>query len=113
MALQQGHYLAKKIRKALRGADVPDFHYRDKGRMATIGRSRAVAEIASIRFAGRPAWWVWLFIHIYYLIGFRNRLLVMMQWAMAFVSFQRGARLIVGKHWRFYDEKDQEVDREN
>ncbi len=113
VALQQGHYLAKKIRKSLRGGSSPDFRYRDKGRMATIGRSRAVAEIGAIRFAGRPAWWVWLVIHIYYLIGFRNRLLVMLQWAMAFVSFQRGARLIVGKRWRFYEDPRPDEDREN
>jgi len=105
VALQQGHYLARRLRKTIRGAACPDFRYRDKGRMATIGRSRAVAEIASIRFAGRPAWWVWLLIHIYYLIGFKNRLFVMLQWAAAFVSFQRGARLIVGKNWQFYGDE--------
>ena len=70
--------------------------------MATIGRSRAVAEIASVRFAGRPAWWVWLLVHIYYLVGFKNRLVVILQWIGAFVRFSRGARLIVGKDWRFY-----------
>ena len=72
--------------------------------MATIGRSRAVAEIGSIRFAGRTAWWIWVLIHIYYLIGFKNRLFVMLQWAASFVSFRRGARLIVDKEWRFYND---------
>jgi NADH dehydrogenase len=100
--MQQGHYLAKRVRKAIRGAPFPNFAYRDKGRMATIGRSRAVAEIASLRFAGRPAWWVWLLVHIYYLIGFKNRLVVILQWAGAFVRFSRGSRLIVDKEWQFY-----------
>jgi NADH dehydrogenase len=104
VALQQGHYLAKHLSKAMRGGSSPDFTYRDKGRMATIGRSRAVAEIGSIRFAGRTAWWIWLLIHIYYLIGFKNRLFVMLQWAASFVSFRRGARLIVDKEWRFYND---------
>jgi NADH dehydrogenase len=102
VAMQQGHYLAKRVRKAIRGAPFPNFAYRDKGRMATIGRSRAVAEISSLRFAGRPAWWVWLLVHIYYLIGFKNRLVVILQWAGAFVRFSRGSRLIVDKEWQFY-----------
>ena len=103
VAIQQGHYLAKRIRSAIRGAPHPDFSYRDKGRMATIGRSRAVAEIGPLRFAGRPAWWVWLLVHIYYLIGFKNRLVVMLRWTGSFIRFTRGARLIVSKNWQFYN----------
>ncbi len=102
VAIQQGHYLAKRVRSAIRGAPYPDFVYRDKGRMATIGRSRAVAEIRALHFAGRSAWWVWLLVHIYYLIGFKNRLVVMLQWAGSFIRFSRGARLIVSKDWQFY-----------
>lgn len=102
VAIQQGHYLAKRVRSAMREAPYPDFKYRDKGRMATIGRSRAVAEIGALHFAGRPAWWVWLLVHIYYLIGFKNRLVVMLQWTGSFIRFSRGARLIVSKDWQFY-----------
>jgi NADH dehydrogenase len=104
VALQQGRYLAKRLRRIVRGQSYHDFVYRDKGRMATIGRARAVAEVGSIRFSGRPAWWVWLLVHIYYLIGFRNRLLVLLQWSGSFANFGRGARLIVDKAWQFYDD---------
>ena len=104
VALQQGRYLAKRLRRIVRGQSFHDFVYRDKGRMATIGRARAVAEVGSIRFSGRPAWWVWLLVHIYYLIGFRNRLLVLLQWSGSFANFGRGARLIVDKAWQFYDD---------
>ena len=104
VALQQGRYLAKRLRRVVRGQEFRDFVYRDKGRMATIGRARAVAEVGPIRFSGRPAWWVWLVVHIYYLIGFRNRLLVLLQWTSSFANFGRGARLIVGKEWQFYDD---------
>jgi len=112
VALQQGRYLAKRLRKIVRGQDCPDFAYRDKGRMATIGRARAVAEVGPIRFGGRLAWWVWLLVHIYYLIGFRNRLLVLLQWTTSFANFGRGARLIVGKRWQFYDKAGGDSDKE-
>ena len=78
------------------------FAYVDKGQMATIGRSRAIVEIGRLRFAGLLAWLLWLVVHIYYLTGFKNRLLVVIQWAWSYLTFRRGARLIVGKHWRFY-----------
>ena len=107
VALQQGRYLARCLAHHDRGQSYPAFRYRDKGRMATIGRSRAVAEIGKLRFTGRPAWWAWLSVHIYYLVGFKNRLFVLLQWTSAFVSFSRGARLIVGKKWRFYPEADE------
>ena len=112
VALQQGRYLAKQLRRLVRGQKSRDFAYRDKGRMATIGRARAVAEIGPIRFSGRPAWWVWLLVHIYYLIGFRNRLLVLLQWSTSFASFGRGARLIVDKAWQFYDDPGDDSDKD-
>ena len=65
--------------------------------MAVIGRSEAVAEIAGLRFSGLVAWLLWCFVHIFYLIGFRNRLIVMMEWAWAYLTYQRGARLITGE----------------
>ncbi|HUE70421.1 MAG TPA: hypothetical protein VMP01_05975 [Pirellulaceae bacterium] len=71
--------------------------------MATIGRSRAIVEIGRLKVAGFPAWLVWLAVHIYYLTGFKNRLLVVLQWAWSYFSFRRGARLIVSKEWRFHE----------
>ncbi|MEE2704023.1 MAG: NAD(P)/FAD-dependent oxidoreductase [Myxococcota bacterium] len=103
VALQQGRYLARSIRAHLRGQVVGAFTYRDKGQMATIGRQRAVLETPGLRLRGRLAWLVWLFVHIYYLVGFKNRLFVVLQWLWAYVSFRRGARLIISKQWRFYE----------
>jgi len=71
------------------------FHYIDKGSLATVGRSFAVAQIGLFQFSGIVAWVIWLVVHIYYLIGFRNRLLVLIQWAWAYLTFKPGARLIV------------------
>ena len=100
VAMQQGHYLAKLIRGEISGRPREPFHFLDKGQMATIGRSRAVVEIGRFRFAGFFAWTTWLMVHIYYLTGFKNRLLVVLQWAWSYLSFRRGARLIVNKEWR-------------
>jgi NADH dehydrogenase len=72
------------------------FHYIDKGLIATIGRAAAVAEIFGVKLSGFLAWFVWVFIHILYLIGFRNRILVMVQWAWAYLTYARGIRLITG-----------------
>jgi len=90
VAMQQGHYTAGAIRGA---ADGP-FRYRDKGNLATIGRARAVADIKGFRISGFPAWVIWLAVHITYLIGFENRLLVLTRWAFSYVTRNRGARLI-------------------
>ena len=103
-ALQQGRYLAKRIRTMVRGGNHPDFRFRDKGQMATIGRRRAILQSGRIRFGGFAAWMSWLLIHIYYLAGFKNRLFVVLQWAWSYFSYGRGARLIVEKDWRFYTE---------
>ena len=102
-AMQQGRYLARRIRALIDGDSYPDFRFRDKGQMATIGRRRAVLESGGLKLAGYPAWLLWLIVHIYYLVGFKNRLFVVLQWAWAYFSYRRGARLIVSKDWRLYD----------
>ncbi len=96
VAKQQGAYVAKVIEARLAGRDAPPFRYRDFGSMATIGRKSAVAQIGRLRLAGYPAWWLWGLAHIYFLIGFRNRLAVVMNWAWNYLTFQRGTRLITG-----------------
>jgi NADH dehydrogenase len=93
-AIQEGLHAARNIERALGGQPLRAFHYRDKGSLATIGRAAAVAEVGRVHLSGFVAWMAWLCIHIFYLIGFRNRLLVLLQWAWAYVTFQRGARLI-------------------
>jgi NADH dehydrogenase len=107
VAMQQGRYLAATIRAELSGKPRQPFHFVDKGQMATIGRSRAIVEIGRFKMAGFMAWVAWLVVHIYYLTGFHNRLLVVLKWAWSYLTFRRGARLIVPKEWRFYktDEK--------
>ena len=94
VAMQQGRYVARVVRDRLRGNDSPPFRYVDKGNLATIGRSKAVADIKGLRLSGFLAWFTWLFVHLFYLIGFQNRLLVFMRWTFSFVTHGRGARLI-------------------
>jgi NADH:ubiquinone reductase (H+-translocating) len=94
VAKQQGAYVARVIAARAGGRSAPPFQYRDFGMLAVIGRSRAVAQFGRIKLRGRPAWLLWCFAHIYFLIGFRNRLLVMLNWAWNFLTFGRGARLI-------------------
>lgn len=96
-ALQMGRHVARSIRADIRERERSAFRYIDKGNLATIGRGAAVAEIAKLRLSGLPAWVVWVFVHILYLVGFRNRLIVMMQWAWAYLTYQRGIRLITGR----------------
>ena len=100
VAMQQGRYVAKSIRSALQGKVERPFAYKDKGQMATIGRKQAVVQLHRWRLSGFPAWILWLFIHIYFLIGFKNKLFVFAQWAWSYFTFKRGARLIVDKEWR-------------
>jgi NADH dehydrogenase len=97
VAMQQGRYAASVIRDRLDGKASSAFHYHDKGNVATIGRSKAVADLGRVRLAGFPAWVTWLFVHLFYLIGFQNRLLVMLRWTISFVTHGRGARLITGE----------------
>jgi len=95
VAIQQGRYAAKAITARRRGETPRPFHYLDKGNLATIGRSKAVAELrGGIHLWGLPAWLAWLTVHIYYLIGFQNRLLVLLRWTFSFLTRGRGARLI-------------------
>ena len=94
VALQQGKSIARNILTEIAGNQRQQFRYADKGQLATIGRSKAVAEISGLKVKGLPAWIIWLVIHIYYITGFNNRILVVMQWAMSFLSYRRGARLI-------------------
>jgi NADH:ubiquinone reductase (H+-translocating) len=96
VAKQQGQYVAQLLKARAAGKTLPPFRYRDFGALATIGRKRAVAEIGDLKLRGLIAWLIWSFAHIFYLIGFRNRLFVAMSWAWSYVTFQRGARLITG-----------------
>ncbi|MFN0058118.1 MAG: NAD(P)/FAD-dependent oxidoreductase [Planctomycetota bacterium] len=96
-AIQAGNAAAENILRDLRGEPRRPFHYVDKGSMATLGRAAAVAERGKLRCSGFLAWLMWCFVHIFFLIGFRNRLLVLIQWMWSYVRFKRGARLILGQ----------------
>jgi NADH dehydrogenase len=101
VAIQMGQYVARLLREEIAGrADSsrrPPFRYWDKGQLAVIGRGRAVADIGRLHFGGLFAWLAWIFVHIFFLIGFRNRLLVLIQWAYSYVTYRRGARIISGE----------------
>jgi len=100
VAIQQGHSIGRKLRHLVEGAaDNKPFHYFNKGILATIGRSRAIAQTGNIKIAGWIAWLAWLFIHIMYLIGFRNKISVLLQWAWAYFTWDLGARLITPAEW--------------
>ena len=94
VAMQQGRYAAKLVRARLEGQAIGPFRYLDKGNLATIGRARAVADLHAIRLSGFPAWATWLVVHLFYLIGFQNRLIVVIRWFISFATRGRGARLI-------------------
>jgi NADH:ubiquinone reductase (H+-translocating) len=96
VAKQQGHYVGSLIAARIRGATLPPFRYRDFGSLAAIGRKSAVVEMAGLRLTGFVAWLVWCVAHIYFLIGFRNRAIVAMNWGWNYLTFQRGTRLITG-----------------
>jgi NADH dehydrogenase len=97
VAMQQGRYAAKLVRARLSGRTIGPFRYFDKGNLATIGRSRAVADLHAVRLSGFPAWVTWLVVHLFYLIGFQNRLIVAIRWFISFVTRDRGARLITNQ----------------
>jgi NADH dehydrogenase len=97
VAMQEGRYAARVVRDRLRGRPRRPFRYRNKGNLATIGRARAVADIKGIHLSGFVAWATWLMVHLWYLIGFANRLVVMIRWALSFLGHGRGARLITGE----------------
>jgi NADH dehydrogenase len=96
VAMQQGRYVARLVRARLEGKSRPAFRYVDKGNLATIGRSKAVADVKGIRLSGFPAWVTWLVVHLFYLIGFQNRLVVIVRWTFSFLTHGRGSRLISG-----------------
>jgi NADH:ubiquinone reductase (H+-translocating) len=96
-AIQEGRYVGRTIAARLRGETLPPFHYKDKGNLATIGRGAAVADLNWLRLSGFPAWLIWIFIHLAYIIEFRNRLLVLVQWAWVYFTYDRSARLITGE----------------
>jgi NADH:ubiquinone reductase (H+-translocating) len=96
-AIQQGRYVAGLIEKRLRGQKVPRFHYLDKGNLAVIGRGDAVADLNGLELSGFPAWLIWIFIHLLYIVEFQNRLLVFIQWGWFYFTYDRSARLITGK----------------
>jgi NADH dehydrogenase len=94
VAMQQGRYAAKLVRARLGGRGARPFRYRDKGNLATIGRARAVADLHVIRLSGFLAWVTWLVVHLWYLVGFQNRLIVFVRWSFSFITHGRGARVI-------------------
>ncbi len=96
VAIQQGRHAARNICRAIDGLPREVFHYWDKGNLATIGRAQAVADLGRLQISGIIAWLAWLFVHVLFLIGFRNRFVVIFEWAWAYLTYQRGARLITG-----------------
>jgi NADH dehydrogenase len=95
-AKQMGRHVAAAIRARLAGKPAAAFRYRDYGNLATIGRKAAVVDIGRLHLSGAPAWWFWLLAHVFFLIGFRNRLAVLLDWTWAYWSHQRAARIILG-----------------
>lgn len=98
-AIQAGRAAARNIEALVAGRPTKPFRYMDKGSLATIGRAKAVGQIGRMEFSGWLAWWVWWVVHIAYLVGYRNRIAVMMGWAWQYFAFSRGARLITGRWW--------------
>ena len=96
VAIQQGRHAARNILASVRGQERKPFHYKDPGNLAVLGRGSAIADLPRIRLSGFPAWVVWCFVHILFLIGFRNRFIVLSEWAWAFLTGKRAARLITG-----------------
>ena len=103
VAKQQGQYVARALIARYRGRTTAAFRYRDLGSLATVGRARAVAQFGKIRLSGFPAWVLWSVAHIYFLIGFRSRFVVALNWAWSYITFQRGSRLITGLYGRLED----------
>jgi NADH:ubiquinone reductase (H+-translocating) len=97
-AVQEGRYVAKVIENRLKGGSTKPFHYFDKGNLAVIGRGAAIADLNWVRLSGWPAWLIWIFIHLLYIVQFKNRLLILLQWGWLYASYDRSARLITGKN---------------
>ena len=94
VAMQQGKYVASHIMSRIKGSSSKPFHYRDYGKLAVIGRTAAVAHIRHFQFSGHFAWFLWLFVHLMYIVAFENRILIFIQWAWNYFTRGRGARLI-------------------
>lgn len=109
VAIQQGKHAAAQIMRRTRGEETAPFRYVDRGVMATIGRAAAVADIRGLHLSGFAAWLLWLFVHLMTLVGFRNRLFVFLQWAWSYITFDRGARLIVGKDYPVVSEQESQA----
>jgi NADH dehydrogenase len=107
VAQQQGEFLARLIKREIKGKPREAFYYKNRGQLATIGRSRAILDFGWIKCSGFIAWLLWAVIHIYFIIGFQNRMVVMLRWASSYLSFRKGARLVVNKTWRFYGKGNQ------
>lgn len=106
-AQQQGRFVAKQIIRVLKNQPLERFNYFDKGSMATIGRNKAVVDLGKLRFQGFFAWWVWMFVHLMSLIGFRNRLVTFINWTTSYLTFNGGVRLIINKFEREHRIKDE------
>jgi len=94
-AIQQGNQLAKNFVRLLKGEKMKPFEYNDKGTMATVGRNRAVVDLGKLRFGGFFAWYVWMFVHLWFLVGFRNRAITFFNWVYNYINYDKGARLII------------------
>lgn len=103
-AMQQGRHLADNLERLIAGKPLAPFRYKDKGSMATIGRNKAVCDLKRFRFQGVFAWFVWMFVHLFFLIGFRNRVVVFVNWVYNYIRFDREARLIIRPYQRNYDQ---------
>jgi NADH dehydrogenase len=112
-AKQMGEYVARAIKADLAGKRMPPFHYKHAGSLATIGRSAAVADLKHVKLSGFSAWLFWLLVHIFFLIGFRNRLIVMIDWARAYWTYQRSARIILDPHISETDDNSEPSQRED
>ncbi len=106
-AIQQGKHLAKNLKRYLKGKQMTPFEYFDKGSMATIGRNKAVVDIGRLRFGGFFAWFIWMFIHLWFLVGFRNRFVTFFNWVYNYINYDKAARLIV----RPFKNKEDVVER--
>jgi NADH dehydrogenase len=96
-AMQQGQLVAKNIARLIKGKPMTPFRYHDKGSMATIGRNKAVVDLKSFRFQGIFAWFVWMFVHLFSLIGFRNKFFVFVNWLVSYFSYDKSNRLIIAR----------------
>lgn len=109
-AIQQGKHLAANIKRLMKGEKLEPFKYHDKGTMATVGRNRAVVDMGKLQFSGFFAWFIWMFVHLWFLIGFRNRLVTFFNWVYNYINFDKAARLII-RPFKGY-KKSMEIDKE-